>query len=508
MERIRGNKTVVRKKTEIVNYRPVAFVAAALAAGILTGAVFRSSGAGMLLSVIILSISVIIAFIGKKKTLRSVSAAALIGLALFFLSFNIGSVNPGYAENAYVEGRISAIASYGDGYSLYTLEDLEVNGEIVPKNAFLKSSEKLEVGDIVAVYGTVESFELDPFDSYSMSYYRKGVRHKIEAEAVLVKERSDLKFFELIRVTLADRLVDYMGEDAGALALGLTIGDKAYLDYDTEESVRASGLSHLLAVSGLHVGFLSGIVYFFLRLLRRSKSSSLIAVAAILVGYGFVTGFPAGVVRAAVMTMCFLYSLRKEERFDSLNALSLSVIILLAISPMSLFDIGFLMSIAAVLGIICFYSVIRKCLPSEGKLYSFLSSSIAVSLSANTFLLGISASVFGTFALYFAIANIIAVPYVSVIYFFLVPISALSLMIQPLGYLLIPFKYLLEGFIYFSRFIAALPFATIEVEVSSAVAALYASALLFVSKFNLLSKRIKAAYAGLAGALIVLLIVL
>ena len=213
-------------------------------------------------------------------------------------------------------------------------------------------------------------------------------------------------------------------------------------------------------------------------------------------------------VRAAVMTMCFLYSLRKEERFDSLNALSLSVIILLAISPMSLFDIGFLMSIAAVLGIICFYSVIRKCLPSEGKLYSFLSSSIAVSLSANTFLLGISASVFGTFALYFAIANIIAVPYVSVIYFFLVPISALSLMIQPLGYLLIPFKYLLEGFIYFSRFIAALPFATIEVEVSSAVAALYASALLFVSKFNLLSKRIKAAYAGLAGALIVLLIVL
>ena len=216
----------------------------------------------------------------------------------------------------------------------------------------------------------------------------------------------------------------------------------------------------------------------------------------------------AGVVRAAVTSICFLYALKKEERFDSVNALSLSVIVLLAAAPMSLFDIGFLMSVSAVLGILAFYTAIRKCFYSEGKLASFLASSVAVSLSANTLLIGISASVFGTFALYFVIANVIAVPYISLIYFFLVPISLFALIIPPIGYLLVPFKYLLQGFIYFSQFISALPFATLEVRVSSAVAAVYSLAVLFVSKFNLLPKKVKIAYAGVSGAVIALLIVL
>ena len=191
-----------------------------------------------------------------------------------------------------------------------------------------------------------------------------------------------------------------------------------------------------------------------------------------------------------------------------MNALSLSVIVLLAAAPMSLFDIGFLMSVSAVLGILAFYTAIRKCFYSEGKLASFLASSVAVSLSANTLLIGISASVFGTFALYFVIANVIAVPYISLIYFFLVPISLFALIIPPIGYLLVPFKYLLQGFIYFSQFISALPFATLEVRVSSAVAAVYSLAVLFVSKFNLLPKKVKIAYAGVSGAVIALLIVL
>lgn len=491
-----------------MNYRPVAYVAAALAAGILCGALFRSSGVGMICSLALTFVASVLAFIGKRRVARIVASAMFIGIILFFVSFNIGSVTPGYVENAYIEGRVSAVASYGDGYNLYTLENLSVNGEAVAKKASVKSSETLETGDILAIYGSMESFELDPFDSYSMSYYRKGVRHIVEARAVNVTGSSDLGLFELIRVTLADRFTTYMGDDAGALALGLTVGDKAFLDYDTEEAVRASGLSHLLAVSGLHVGFLSGIVYFVLRLLRRPKTSAMLAVALILLGYGFVTGFPAGVVRAAVTCLCFLYALRKEERFDSVNALSLSVIILLVAAPMSLFDIGFLMSVAAVLGITAFYSVIRKCFCTDGKFSSFLASSVAVSLSANTLLIGISASVFGTFALYFVIANVIAVPYVSFIYFFLVPLGLLALIIPPLGYLLVPFKYLLLGFIYFSQFISALPFATLEIGVSSAVAAVYSAAMLFVSKFNLLSNKIKAVYAAVSAFVIVLLIVL
>ena len=497
-----------RKRVEILNYRPVAYAATALATGILFAAIFRDSGIGMLCVTVAAFAAAVFAFIRKMRVLRIVATAVFAGIILFFVSFNAGSVTPGYAENAYIEGRVCAVTSYGDGYSLYTVEDLGVNGEGVAKKASVKSSEKLETGDLVAIYGNIESFELDPFDPYSMSYYRKDVRHKVEAVAVSVEGKSDLKFFELIRVTLADRFTTYMGEDAGALALGLTVGDKAFIDYDTEEAVRASGLSHLLAVSGLHVGFLSGIVYFFLRLLRRPKTSALLAVALVLLGYGFVTGFPAGVVRAAVTSICFLYALKKEERFDSVNALSLSVIVLLAAAPMSLFDIGFLMSVSAVLGILAFYTAIRKCFYSEGKLASFLASSVAVSLSANTLLIGISASVFGTFALYFVIANVIAVPYISLIYFFLVPISLFALIIPPIGYLLVPFKYLLQGFIYFSQFISALPFATLEVRVSSAVAAVYSLAVLFVSKFNLLPKKVKIAYAGVSGAVIALLIVL
>ena len=153
-----------RKRVEILNYRPVAYAATALATGILFAAIFRDSGIDMLCVTVAAFAAAVFAFIRKMRVLRIVATAVFAGIILFFVSFNAGSVTPGYAENAYIEGRVCAVTSYGDGYSLYTVEDLSVNGEGVAKKASVKSSQKLETGDLVDLYGKRESFALEPLD--------------------------------------------------------------------------------------------------------------------------------------------------------------------------------------------------------------------------------------------------------------------------------------------------------------------------------------------------------
>lgn len=493
------------RKTEILNYRPPLFAASALIAGILLGALLRNTLWGLLASVAAALALAIFAFLKKLKILRLTLSFFILGAIVFsvFFAVNAPGSDPGFG---YVAGRVGEVGKTYYGYTRYVIEDVTINGEKARGNIYLKSASELETGDIVEFAAVTEAVDPDPFDTYSSTYYENGISFEAECDFVSVKGKDKLTLFERFELKLEKVLSEFAGEESGGVLTGLLLGGDENIDGETVADIRAAGLSHVLSVSGLHVGFLCAMIYAVFRLFGRPPKKALTALAVILPFYAAMTGFAPGVVRASITALVFLFSLRTGRRFDALNALSLSAIIILLIWPWALFDLSFQMSFAAVLGIILFMNPILRAFKPRGKISGRLCSAAALSVSANVLLLGLTASVFGTFAVYFLPANLIAVPYVSLIYFLAVPTAFLSTFIPFMGYLLIPIGYLTQGFILFSGAVSALPGAVAAVEMPFAASIVWSFGWVFVSDVNLLNKRIKTVTCGVCLALFTLLL--
>ncbi len=478
-------------KTRIANYRPLVIVAIAIAMGIALGAVALRNAVVfyVLLSLLIVTSSVFL--ILKKKIPKLISIFLLVGYALISLYSFIAEPTEVNRQNVYFEGRVCDISSAANTTKKYVLEDVSIDGTSYPRKALVQTTEVLEVGDIVGFVGDVRNLTFDPFDSYSVSKFSKGINYQAQASIAKVLDKDKLNLSETIKTKLRKIYLEYMGEKDGAIALGLVLGDTEYIDYDTNEDMRASGLSHLFSVSGLHVGFMCTLIYGAFRLFRLNKRKSLVAVVGILLSYGVLTGFPVGVVRASIMSIAILIAELIDERNDRLNSLALATIIILFVAPLELFSVSFQLSIGAVFGIVCFYQSLMKPFEKSFKFGKKVMASVAVSVSANAFVLPISSYAFGSISLYFIIANLIAVPISSLVYGLLVPISILSLAIEPLGILTFPLSIPISLIRIIASAIATAPMSTLTFSMPMLSALAYSFGMVVLSKYYMGSKRSK-----------------
>ena len=202
-----------------------------------------------------------------------------------------------------------------------------------------------------------------------------------------------------------------MDEDELAVVSALTIGDKSELTPELKAVYSGAGTSHVLALSGLHVGILSCILYFLLRPLRRIKGGLLIqsvVVAVILWIFAFISGLSPSVVRA--VAMCTLYlvaSVLVENGFCGFFSLSFTAFIMLFYNPMYLFDISFQLSFVAVLAIILFYPAVSGWIKCGNRVVRYIWNAISVSLAAQLGTLPLILYYFGTFPTYFLMANLV-----------------------------------------------------------------------------------------------------
>lgn len=197
------------------------------------------------------------------------------------------------------------------------------------------------------------------------------------------------------------------------LASALIIGLKDELDERLLRAYSATGIMHILAVSGLHVGILFTLIGFLLRPLQRhprGKYAFTGIVLAVLWGYALVTGLSPSVMRAALMFSLLGIGQLFARRNAPFNTLAFSALILLAYDPLMLFQVGFQLSYAAVAGIMYFYPRFYRLWEAPhwfvDKIWQILCVSAAAQLA--TFPLGIY--YFHQFPNYFLLANLFAVP--------------------------------------------------------------------------------------------------
>ncbi len=219
-----------------------------------------------------------------------------------------------------------------------------------------------------------------------------------------------------------DRLLHrFYGADRHALAAGLTLGGSGRLRRDLKEVFARAGVLHILAVSGLHVGFAAAFIaalLFFTPLDHRAKF--LIVVCALL-GYAGVTGFRPSVVRATAMASLAGLAMVSQRKVSAMHTVNITAIAFLVVDPLLLFDVSAQLSFGAVYGIIYLYPRIQAHLIERvrSQVLRIVLRPMAVSLSAQIFVAPLIIHYFHRLPVYAVLANLVIVPAASIAIFML-----------------------------------------------------------------------------------------
>ena len=256
-----------------------------------------------------------------------------------------------------------------------------------------------------------------------------------------------------------------------ALVAAVSLGYKRELDEGMRELYSSSGASHLLAVSGLHVGIMYSFLYFlFPFFLNRRNLQWLreLIVICVMWGFAFLTGMPVSIIRSVVMFSMISLCRATGRDSSSVNTLAFAALVMLVADPASLFDIGFRLSFCAVLSILLFGPLLAGALNTRTKAGSWLRDLMSVSVAAQIGTAPMVIYSFTGFPTYFMLTNLLSIPLMFMMvslsmtlwaFAWIVPFR--NLIVKSLVFL----SNLLEGIL--SR-IVSLPFSRIEVSIDEA----------------------------------------
>ncbi|WP_428483881.1 ComEC/Rec2 family competence protein [Rhodopila sp.] len=282
-----------------------------------------------------------------------------------------------------------------------------------------------------------------------------------------------------LREAIAHRVTAVIPGAAGAVCVTLLTGTSMAIPVADHAAFRDSGLAHLLAVAGLHIGIVMGFALMLSRrVLALSERASLFwptkklaAAAALAAGgaYMVLTGMHVPIIRSFLMACLLTVALLVGRNPVSLRGLALAAALLMAIAPHEVPDVSFQMSFAAVLALIAGYEALRPWLRRlHGKsrwrrLLSHLAALALTSALAGSASAPYGAYHFGHVQVYFVLANMIAVPLTA---FWVMPAGLIALGLMPLhleALALVPMGWGAEAVLWVARSTSALPAATFSV---------------------------------------------
>ncbi len=241
---------------------------------------------------------------------------------------------------------------------------------------------------------------------YLTGYVASEGWKKIETASVNPIKKTALKIQQILATHFAAS--GLAGEEYDIIT-AILLGADETMDAELKSKYASAGVSHILSVSGMHVGIMFMLVNFILRPLNYSRKTKVLKAIIILLFiwfYATVTGLSPSVQRASVMfsfATCGTLLQRNTNIFHSLFA---SLFILLLVSPLLIFEIGFQLSYLAVFGIVIFQKPIVKLIKVKTFLGRYLWELASVSIAAQLATFPISVYYFGQFPNYFLISNL------------------------------------------------------------------------------------------------------
>lgn len=217
--------------------------------------------------------------------------------------------------------------------------------------------------------------------------------------------------------------------DALSVAEALLIGYRNDLDRDLVRAYSNTGVVHIIAISGLHLGMIYGLLLLFLKPLKRFKISKIlqpIIIVFVLWMFSFIAGLAPSILRSAIMFTCIVIGDSIGKRSNIYNSLAVSAFIILLINPFSLWDVGFQLSYTAVLSIVIFSPYIKKWFYFRNKILAGIWALNSITLSAQILTLPIVLYHFHQFPNLFLFTNAFAVPFTGIILYLEIFLLAFS----------------------------------------------------------------------------------
>lgn len=369
-------------------------------------------------------------------------AAALYGL----VSEKSGvSVLPEEAQSLELTGHLASPVKIDGDRLRFVLRTMEPGRERVMTTVRAASPEEREAaaawrrGDAITVTGELslpaEARNFGQFD-YRLYLDRQRIWRTLTAEGldsvrIEVPGRLALSRYALMRWTdqwragLERRIRELYPRHHGLMS-GLLIGMADNLEAERFMTFSRLGLTHIIAISGLHVAIVVGSCLGIFRLLRLTRETSLAAAMLLIPPYMLLSGMSPSVVRAGIMAMIALYAAKRGWLKDGLNILAAAALLMTLVNPYLIYNISFQLSFTVTAGLIVLTPATAKLLPERPK---WMAGALAVGIAAQLASFPLSISYFNQFSLLSLPANLLLVPLYSVI-------------VLPGGYLTLVLSYL------------------------------------------------------------------
>lgn len=297
---------------------------------------------------------------------------------------------------------------------------------------YLKIDKKLikdlKYGDKIRFSGEfIEATKQRNYGGFNYKQYLKTLKIygsiKVEEIEIIASNQTNL-FFRItneIAFNIKQKIDSFMKKEDAAILKGLLLGDTTEIADEIQENFRISSISHILAVSGMHVTYvIIGIKMLFESHLGKRKTKFIIIIFLIL--YTFITGFSPSIVRASVMGILLVGAEILNRKNDIWNSIAISLLLILFYNPFLIMNVGLQFSYLGTIGIIVFHKNILKLLKDiktknkkwkyqyNKKIIKFINKVkevLAVSISAQLTILPVMIYHFNLLGIYFFITNLL-----------------------------------------------------------------------------------------------------
>ncbi len=406
----------------------------ALASGIICGS-YMHTVIYCNAALIILSLFLIVNIILYKNKRSSISYGLIFHCCIFLLACSLSVLQSN--KLGYIPPLPREFVLKTEDYPSPTARSLKVYTKIIKNsNANIAKNNKmvlytdsrfipssLKPGSIISFVSTpVEITDFDSTDSFDYRLFmnRRGIRYCTFCydSIAIIDERPTIKHLGLrLRKYLLNRLQKNLTEEKSlAIVSAMSLGYRDLLDDDIKEEFRKSGIIHIMAVSGLHVGIISMIIISLLKITRIRSGTVKLLISLLLVWtYALMTGLSPSVTRASVMFSFLNTGYLINRPAKPINSVMASAFFILLINPAMIYEASFLLSYSAVIVIVAHYKQLVSILNFRGRILSFVWKMIAISLLAQAGTIPFVALFFGEIPLLSILSNLFAIPLATII---------------------------------------------------------------------------------------------
>lgn len=418
------------------------FITIAWIFGVIWGLYFKISIALFVVPLILVCVYLTIK---KKRKIRKYVILFLISILISntqitLLEKSFDEKYKNIEENLEIVGTIISNPIDKQYKNQYTLKVEKINEDKKYKNTNLqlnvkKEKETLNYGDKIIVRGNFE--EASQARNEGGFDYKQYLKSK-NIYGIITADKKDIKLIKKnnvgvidliankIRNSMKEKIEQNLSNETSELLSGILIGEKSNLKKEIQEDFRDSSLSHVLAISGMHVSYVILGITFVISKIKLSKKMSKIVTILLLLFFIILTGKTASVTRACFMSSYIILASLLHKKANVLGSISISLLIILIINPYFILDIGLQLSYGGTIGIVLIYSILKKYRKKKEekcskfkkvihKIKDKILDTILITISANLVIFPIVLFHYNTMSFTFIISNLLVFSIIGII---------------------------------------------------------------------------------------------